>query len=124
MGIVGRNGDASETLQAIKQNGGFQRGSGNEDIASALFPAGSQSSIALHNLFFSRTVGNTTTMFRPDPDQSPTDARALTLLHELAHAMWRNFHGAPFFMGSDELDRKLYDKCFNSGQSRLPKGIS
>jgi hypothetical protein len=120
-GIMGRNGNASDTLQAIEKNGGFWRGGESGNIAFTI-AAGSHSKIILYNSFFGQTVGGTTTEFRPE--LSPTDARGLTLLHELAHAMYRNFHGVPFFMSSHDLDRNLYEKCFDSGQTPLPRGIT
>jgi hypothetical protein len=110
--------------QGIGGNGGIVRG--NPDalkppIADTLPAAGGQSRIFLYNPCFSDTVGGSNNQFKPDKI-SVADARALTILHELAHAVWRNFH--PFFMGSDQLDRVIFNKCFHNGQARLPKGIA
>lgn len=126
------SGDSPEgVLQAIRDRGIGGKGGivrGNPDasyapIADTLPAAGRNSRIFLYNAFFSDSVGGTTNQFKPDKI-SAGDARTLTILHELAQAVWRNFHGLPFQMSSDQLDRKIFDECFHNGQTALPKGIA
>jgi hypothetical protein len=127
------SGDSPEgVLQAIKDRGiggtgGIVRGNPDASyapIADTLPAAGSKSRIFLYNPFFSDTVGGTTNQFKPNKI-SPGEARSLTILHELAHAVWRNFHGLnPFGMSSDQLDRKIFEQCFHNGQTPLPRGIA
>ena len=122
------SGDNPEdVLREIKNHGiggtgGIVRGNpdaSTTDIAQTFPAAGGQSRIFLLNNFFSDTVGGTTTEFPLSQGQ----ARSLTILHELAHAVYRNFH-TPFSMSSPELDRKIFEKCFHNGQTPLPRGIT
>lgn len=122
------SGDNPEdVLRAIKNHGiggtgGIVRGNPNAsttDVAQVFPAAGRKSRIFLFNNFFSDTVGGTTRVFPLSQGQ----ARSLTILHELAHAVYRNFH-TPFSMSSEELDRKIFEKCYNNGQTPLPQGIA
>jgi hypothetical protein len=93
------------------------------DIAETWPALGSVSMIILYNPFFTKDVGGTTTQF--SKPLSTSESRALTMLHELAHAVWRNFHGlAPFQMSSNELDEALFQRCFHGGHEPLPKGVA
>ncbi len=125
------SGDSPEAvLQEIRDHGiggtgGIVRGNPDASyapVADTLPPAGGNRRIYLYNAFFSDTVGGWTNAFGKG-SLSPSQARALTILHELAHAVWRNFH-TPFTMDSKQLNRKIFDKCFHSGQTPLPRGIS
>jgi len=93
-------------------------------VAWTALAAGNRSVVYLYDAFFERSVGGTTTQFLPD--RITTDqARALTILHEFAHAVWRTFHAGPFGgMSSQELDRKIFDLCFDRGKQPLPKGVA
>lgn len=122
-------GDAAAVLRKIKAQGiggkgGIVRGNPNASYAptaETLPAAGGKSRIHLYNSFFSNTVGGATNEFGRN-SLSQAQARALVILHELAHAVWRNFH--PFFMSSRELDRNIFEKCFRGGQTPLPRGIA
>jgi hypothetical protein len=48
----------------------------------------------LYDPFFEKDVGRTTTRFLPDRIDA-NQARALTILHEYAHSVWRTFHAGP-----------------------------
>ncbi len=119
------SGDNPEdVLQEIRDRGNIVRGDPDAEKppTAMTFPAAvERSTITLYNPFFLKTVGGTRNEFGRN-SLSEGQARALVILHELAHAVWRNFH--PFFMSSHELDRQIYDKCFHGGQSPLPKGIA
>jgi hypothetical protein len=117
--------DPSDNLKAIDSHDGFKRGPRGfrGDVAWTALALGNRSVIYLYDPFFEESVGNTTSQFLPDKI-SKDQARALTILHEFAHAVWRTFHaGSLGGMSSGELDRKIFDDCFDGGHTPLPKGV-
>ncbi|MGH9962798.1 MAG: hypothetical protein ACREBC_37730, partial [Pyrinomonadaceae bacterium] len=92
-------------------------------MAYTVLAAGSRSVILLYDPFFEQSVGGITSEFLP-ARITRNQARAL-LLHEFAHAVWRTFHAGPFGgMTEEELDRAIFEKCFDGGRLPLPRGVT
>ena len=119
-------GDPYETLKYMRDHAGFKRGArGPSDyIAWTTLAAGKRSKVNLYDPFFDKNVGGTTTQFLPDRIDA-NQARALTILHEFAHSVWRTFHSGPLGgMTTDELDRRIFHDCFDNNRLPLPRGVT